>query len=303
MPQNIENCPLCGSSKNRLFDQSTIQHLQVINRICDDCGLVFQSPRMTNEETEEFYKREYRRMNQGGQEAPLAKEIEIQRKRAAALRKLAVRQVAKVSRNLEIGCSAGCLLQAFKDQYGCVSVGIEPGNAFRDHAVQQGFKVYPSLENLRENEEERFDLISMSHVLEHLTDPVGYLIELRRSFLTPDGWLFLEVPNLYGHFSFEVAHLYSFSGHTLGQVIQKAGFRQIQLVKHGQPRSRMIPLYLNLLAHPEPAASQPFYVIPERNVRIKRYIFYTLVAVAYKNYFRFRSLLKRMKNRLTKELI
>ncbi|HEX7621799.1 MAG TPA: class I SAM-dependent methyltransferase [Anaerolineales bacterium] len=296
MPQIVASCPLCGSSKNSPFNRSTFQHLQVINRICDHCGLVFQSPRMTEEETDEFYKHEYRRINQGGQEQPLAKEIDIQVQRALALRKIVVKQVGKVSRHLEIGCSAGCLLQAIKEQYGCTSVGVEPGNAFRYHAVQQGFKVYPSLAALQENKEQCFDLISMSHVLEHMTDPVAYLIELRRSCITPDGWLFLEVPNLYGHFSFEVAHLYSFSSHSLDQVIQKAGFREIQLVKHGQPRSRMIPLYLNVLAHPATTVPQSFPVIPERNVRLKRFLLFTPLRLADKNLMRSR--LKRMKARL-----
>jgi 2-polyprenyl-3-methyl-5-hydroxy-6-metoxy-1,4-benzoquinol methylase len=300
MPQIVESCPLCGSPKNSLFNQSTIQHLLVINRICDNCGLVFQSPRMTDEETDEFYKREYRRMNQGGQEEPLAEGIEIQRQRALALRKIVTRQVNKVSRHLEIGCSAGCLLQALQEQYGCTSIGIEPGNAFRDHAVHQGFKVYPSLAALQENREERFDLISMSHVLEHMTDPVATLTELHHSWLTPEGWLLLEVPNLYGHFSFEVAHLFSFSSHSLVQVIQKAGFRKIQLVKHGQPRSRKIPLYLNVIARPAAGVPQSFLVIPERNVRLKRFLLYTPRTLVYKNYFRFRSLLKRTSAKLFK---
>jgi SAM-dependent methyltransferase len=193
------------------------------------------------------------------------------------------------------------LLQALQEQFGCASVGIEPGNAFRDHAVQQGFVVYPSLEALQENQEERFDLISMSHVLEHMTDPVAYLSELRRSCLTSDGWLFLEVPNLYSHFSFEVAHLYSFSSHSLEQVIQKAGFRVIQLIKHGQPRSRTIPLYLNILARPESTVSQSFTVTPEKNIRTKRFVLYTLRMLAYKLYNRVYFLLKRIKTRLIRD--
>ena len=294
MPQTIESCPLCGSKENSLFNRSTFLDRQITNRICDYCGLVFQSPRMTDEETDEFYKGEYRRMYHQGQERPSEKVLEVQRQRAAAMRRIVAMKVEKVSRHLEIGCSAGYLLQALQEQFGCASVGIEPGNAYRDHAVQQGFKVYPSLAELQENKEERFDLISMSHVLEHLTDPVAYLSELRRSWLNPDGWLFLEVPNLYGHFSYEVAHLFSFTSHSLEQVIRKAGFRVIQLVKHGQPRSRTIPLYLNVLARPDAALSQPSPVIPERFVRIKRFLFYTPRTLADKYYYRFRQLIKRI---------
>jgi SAM-dependent methyltransferase len=301
MPQTIESCPLCGSKENSLFNRSTFLDRQITNRICDRCGLVFQSPRMTDEETDEFYKGEYRRMYHQGQERPSEKVLEVQRKRAATMQKIVAMKVEKVSRHLEIGCSAGYLLLALQEQYGCTSIGIEPGNAYRDHAVQQGFKVYPSLAELQENREERFDLISMSHVLEHLTDPVGYLSELRRSWLTPDGWLFLEVPNLYGHFSYEVAHLFSFTSHSLEQVIRKAGFRVVQLVKHGQPRSRTIPLYLNVLARPDSPGSQTFVVNPERNVRFKRFILYTIRTLAYTYYSRFHRLLMRISGRSTKK--
>jgi hypothetical protein len=106
---------------------------------------------------------------------------------------------------------------------------------------------------------------------------------------------------LYSHFSFEVAHLYSFSSHSLEQVIQKAGFRVIQLIKHGQPRSRTIPLYLNILARPESTVSQSFTVTPEKNIRTKRFVLYTLRMLAYKIYNRFYFLLKRIKTRLIRD--
>ena len=87
-------------------------------------------------------------------------------------------------------------------------------------------------------------------------------------FLEPDGWLLLEVPNLYAHDCFEVAHLISFSAHTLTQVVQKAGFRVIQLRAHGLPRSRLIPLYLTLLAQPD--SSTQYSLKPDHLVRLKR---------------------------------
>jgi 2-polyprenyl-3-methyl-5-hydroxy-6-metoxy-1,4-benzoquinol methylase len=37
---------------------------------------------------------------------------------------------------------------------------------------------------------ERFDLISLIHVLEHLPDPVSSLAQLRERWLTPDGAFF-----------------------------------------------------------------------------------------------------------------
>jgi hypothetical protein len=148
--------------------------------------------------------------------------------------------------------------------------GIEPGTTYRQYARSLGLQVYSSLVELQSAGLPSFNLVSMMHVLEHLPDPVEYLQNLRTHILEPDGWLLLEVPNLYGHDCFEVAHLLSFSAHTLGQVIQKAGYRIIQLRAHGQPRSQLIPLYLTLLAQPD---NSPHYLSkPDHFVHLKRQV-------------------------------
>lgn len=126
-----------------------------------------------------------------------------------------------------------------------------------------------SLEELNAASEPPFDLISLAHVLEHLPDPVAYLADLRQRWMAEDGWLLIEVPNLYAHDSFEVAHLVSFSAHTLAQTIQKAGFEIVRLEAHGRPRSALLPLYLTALARPA-ARPQPFTLAPEEGVRRKR---------------------------------
>ena len=53
-------CPLCGSLQSHIFDQRKFRDLNVTNRICNRCGLVYQSPHMSDEELEAFYQREYR---------------------------------------------------------------------------------------------------------------------------------------------------------------------------------------------------------------------------------------------------
>ena len=58
------------------------------------------------------------------------------------------------------------------------------------------------------------------------------------------------MPNLYAHDSFETAHLFSFSPHTLAQIVQKAGFNILGIREHGMPRSRIIPLYTTLIVRP-----------------------------------------------------
>lgn len=268
MPEEISNCPLCNHHESRLFDQRKFRDQTVINRICTNCGLVYQSPRMTADELDEFYAREYRQVYQGG-EGPTKKDLFVQNGRADALLELLSSADVHPKRYLDIGSSSGILLQRFRDYFQCDVLGVEPGEAYREYAQQLGLTVFADLSELDDLGGARFDLISMAHVLEHLPDPVAYLAILREKHLTPSGSLLIEVPNLYCHDSFEIAHMTSFSEHTLRQVFSKAGYRILVLKKHGQPRSAMLPLYLTALVQPE-AEPKDFEPRPERNVTLKR---------------------------------
>jgi 2-polyprenyl-3-methyl-5-hydroxy-6-metoxy-1,4-benzoquinol methylase len=268
MSQDVSSCPLCGSHRNSLFDRRTFRDFPLENRLCQDCGLVYQSPRRTELEAEEFHKKEYRRLHQAGKLIIDEREIAIQRARAQSMLRIFRQSVPIVKMHLDIGCSAGLLMQAFQEQYGCRTSGLEVDELYRPYAQQQGLDVYPALEALPVGL--HFDVVSLSHVLEHLSDPVEFLARIRKTVLDADGWLFLEVPNLFSHDCFELAHLYSFSSHTLGQVLQQAGYQIIKTMKHGQPRSKNLPLYINALARPAPAGSPLPVLKLESGVRFKR---------------------------------
>ncbi|MCX7609825.1 MAG: class I SAM-dependent methyltransferase [Anaerolineales bacterium] len=270
MPENVSICALCGSNRNALFDRRRFRGREVTNRICLDCGLVFQSPRMTAAEAETFYLEEYRRLYEGSA-GPTERNMKVQQARAEWLVAFIGSSASAVTRHLDIGCSVGILLQRVQAVYRNEAVGVEPDEVHRAHAIQIQLRVYPSLGALESAGEERFDLISMSHVLEHLTDPVDYLTHLRERLLTPDGWLLLEVPNLYAHDCFEIAHLYAFSQHTLGEVLRRSGFELVKFEKHGHPNSALFQLYLTALCRPAVSPDE-HPVRPERNVRLKRNI-------------------------------
>jgi SAM-dependent methyltransferase len=268
MPETVTHCPLCNSDHSRLFDQRQFRGQTVTNRVCLNCGLVYQSPRMTEAESAEFYAAEYRRLYQGD-EGPNAKDLTVQRARADSLYEFAHRHIAYITRHLDIGCSSGLLLQRFREGFGSQPVGIEPGDAYRAHARALSIPIYASLEELKQSETARFDLISMAHVLEHLPDPVGYLANLRETLLAPGGALLLEVPNLYAHDSFETAHLLSFSPRTLAATVEQAGYEIIQLDAHGRPYSEIIPFYLTLLAKAK-SQGNTVSLRREKNVGLKR---------------------------------
>lgn len=267
MTEVVDRCPVCGSRSSAPFDQREFKTHPVTNIICRGCGLVYQSPRMTVAESQAFYEAEYRLMYQG-QEGPSPKDLSVQSDRAQVTLEFINPYLNPGTRILDIGCSTGILLQQFQLSKQAQVYGIEPGSSYRQYARSSGLEVYSSLTDLHDAGLARFNLVSMIHVLEHMPDPVEYLKNLRTEFLEPDGYLLLEVPNLYGHDCFEVAHLISFSAHTLTQVIQKAGYRVLRLRTHGLPRSQLIPLYLTLVAQPD---SRAIYTLkPDHLVRLKR---------------------------------
>jgi 2-polyprenyl-3-methyl-5-hydroxy-6-metoxy-1,4-benzoquinol methylase len=269
MTKTVEFCPLCGSNRSKFFERTKFREQEVVNRICMNCGLVFQSPCMDEEEAAAFYKAEYRLLNEGSV-TPTARNMSVQNSRAESLVAFNRALIRQPVSHLDIGCSMGILLKHFQDEYHCQSVGIEPGEVHRNHADKAGLTVYATLEELEQHEHHRFDLISIVHVLEHLPDPVEYLSHLRTTLLEPTGWLLLEVPNLYAHDSFETAHLAAYSAHTLRQVVEKAGFEVIRLEKHGRPRSDWLPLYITLAARPNAGEQHAFCLHPEHCVALKR---------------------------------
>ncbi len=94
---------------------------------------------------------------------------------------------------LEIGCSTGSLLSQFA-QNGWTVTGLEPSKAAASFAKKRGLNVFNSdIEHF--GTKNKFDLVIMIHVLEHVDDPKETLKRLSK-LTRPKGHLFLSVPNL-----------------------------------------------------------------------------------------------------------
>lgn len=107
---------------------------------------------------------------------------------------------------LEIGCAEGGVLKAFLKQ-GCKGVGIELmenrlelAKGYLDEYVKTGQvklirkNIYDV--NVEEEFEEKFDLIILKDVIEHIPDQKRFLRELRK-FLKYNGKIFLGFPPWY----------------------------------------------------------------------------------------------------------
>ncbi len=95
---------------------------------------------------------------------------------------------------LEIGVGAGQATVWFENENFIVT-GIEPDSRnveLINQKLQRGKCIIGNVEEL--NIDEKFDIIWMSHVLEHLIRPDSFLKLIKKN-LKPDGIFFIEVPN------------------------------------------------------------------------------------------------------------
>lgn len=264
-----QTCPLCHYDQNQMFETAQDAGRTIEYRLCNRCGMVFQGSDWKKDELNQFYANDYRKLVEGEDQVS-DKNRAIEETRARLLVSwLKQRGLRPVQRHMDIGASTGALIQRTRRELGAQVLGVELSNSHRAFAEHRGLPMLPSLEALEASGGERFDLISLIHVLEHLPDPVGSLAHLRERWLTPDGAFLLEVPNLYAHNSYEIAHLHAFSQHTLVETLRLAGYRIEALYVHGQPRSNVLGLYIRVLARPADAPVDNI-VRPESGVRLKR---------------------------------
>lgn len=265
----VQNCPLCAASVeqsapfNRCIDHDVCWRYVV----CKQCGLVYQSRRIRDDALEAHYADEYwEHQGQAGQ--PDASQIALQSGRAENLLNCLGTDF-ELRRLLEIGSGAGYLLRAARERFGAEAVGVELSRQFRDFCHQDGLEVYAYLNEVDVAQRGRFDAIAMSHVLEHVAEPVSFLKHLRTEYLADQGRLLLEVPNLYAHRSFEATHTVCFTEKTLEKALTKAGYRLQHLSVHNAPRTSIDrPLYITAAAGPSDQAEDVSFERP--NVWLER---------------------------------
>ena len=85
--KNVQACPLCSTKKRRLFENLEVDGQVMTFQICFRCGLVYQSPRMDEDELAQFYEREYRIQRQETED-PIKKDFQMQDARARAIHEI-----------------------------------------------------------------------------------------------------------------------------------------------------------------------------------------------------------------------
>jgi trans-aconitate methyltransferase len=207
----VTNCPLCGSDA---FEP--VQMPEGSWRICRDCGLGYQHPARTMDEMAEYYANGYR-----PEGYPREHDRRIWDNRA--IRQVDVlKQAGLISadRILDIGCAGGRLLEACGDTFGAEELwGVELNPLDWPECEKRGVNLAQDLDRIVRP----FDLLLMSHSLEHFDDPVGFLKTLR-SYATQAAWLMIELPGWDTRSAWQDFHYVAFRLPQLTKALEKAGW-------------------------------------------------------------------------------
>lgn len=273
----VGSCPVCLSGDSTRVEVARAYGHRLEYRACSNCGLVRLDPRPTGAAIGRFYETLY----MGGD-----RNIQSSRTKqrdfayfmlsaiASHIRLDAVRTV------LDLGCGYGETLTVIAkalSNYNNVSLyGIEPSDDARILAAQVCELVGHSDADLASSERQ-YDLIVMSHVLEHMPDPVATL-KLLKSKLAPAGAIALEVPNYFCHPSTDIVHNYLFTPESLRNTILVAGL-EVTALHATDHTSTSRPAYLTAIARPgaggDIARRSPEQVLHARREAARKWPGYT----------------------------
>jgi len=223
-------CFICGSGDGeaafpQAYDVCGLGRVTYALRCCAGCGLVLQDPAISPATMMRQYSMFSNYLAFGGGDPPLS---------ATAGRMLDFLTQAQVrpGRAYDIGASTGSMLWHFR-QHGWTVAGcdlselaVSQARALNQIELDHGdcLETLPRLEGL--------DLVTLSHVLEHIYEPVAVLAAIWEA-LAPTGQLMFEVPcliaperNPAGLFTME--HVNFFEETSIANLLAISGFERVR---------------------------------------------------------------------------
>lgn len=232
----ISNCPSCNSDTERPFlvCKDWLVSQEIFNIVkCQSCGLMFTNPRPYDEALGRYYESSEYISHTNTKIGFISKAYQLVRNRTLKQKEKLLRGHVSRGTLLDYGCGTGHFLSYCNDS-GWNVFGIEPDVKARGLAILNKLNAYPDKTSFaKKHEGKKFDVITLWHVLEHITD-LTETLEFFRTSLKDKGRLVIAVPN---HKSYDACyyskdwaaydvprHLYHFDKTSLEYLMNQFGF-------------------------------------------------------------------------------
>ena len=226
----ITNCILCNGILERYSETS---NLGLSVNFCKNCNLYINgdTKKQVIEKVSNLYKGGY--WNERNSETSINSEftdVDSQGKRRNWVSQFLYTKEHITGKNLlEIGVGVGQSILWFEEEGFDVS-GIEPDGrnvGMINKKLKKGKVIESSVEDFLTDEV--FDVIWMSHVLEHIIEPIHFLKKIKNN-LKKDGIFFIEVPNCEYEPMLQSSiqknpHLFHFTQNALSKLVENVGYK------------------------------------------------------------------------------
>jgi len=229
-------CP-CGTSEGPTISEIDRYGLPLNFVLCTTCGTIRIEPYLDEVSLADFYTRYFQKMY--GRAPDVESYFIKQKSYGQKLLALSRQWLKPGSWIYEIGCGAGGALDVFRSN-GYLVAGCDYSAELIAAGKERGLEnIYcGSLDDIPL--QSKVDLIYLTHVFEHMRDPIGFLADCRKR-LAPDGRIVITVPDVSRIDSFTVpagdllqflhlAHKYNFSFVGLCRLSARAGYHVELLV-------------------------------------------------------------------------
>lgn len=231
----------CGSDQATQFANIDRFGLPFESYVCENCGLIYSNPVIAPESVATYYENFYHALTYGSHATP--NKVLYAKGQGTKIFKLMRDWLSNRELNvLEVGCGSGSVIKEFaeaatEEGYIIRGVGLEYSQQYVDCFDQGPHKIlvrHGGLEAVQA-EDLPFDVVIMSHVLEHFVEPSKELNRLK-SLIRPDALIYIEVPGIFSlkyRYIYDCdylkyftnAHIFNFNLTSLTHMLNRGGFR------------------------------------------------------------------------------
>jgi SAM-dependent methyltransferase len=184
------DCPVCLTERDETGRRyaTAPMGIPIEYAHCTHCGVLWQTSRLADDYLGEYYANVYRQITAPTPHAR-AQTDKVGHMRAAIQVSWLSDQLDSRKTALDYGCSGGWLLEALQNR-GMTVTGVEMDKTELSQPARGKFTIYDTIDEAPG----QYDLIAMSHVLEHFNHPLEGLKPITAK-IKPGGLLFVDVPN------------------------------------------------------------------------------------------------------------